>query len=104
MIVSVALLMAGSFPFPTPPYPCALREAHLELVERGRGRRVDALQHGHVERDQVTEEHQRQRALDAPLPARLDPYDVDRVLGDQLARDVDPIADPRMLVGVLEED
>src|SRR3954471_2271585 len=100
MIVSVALLMAGSFPFRTPRYPSALREARFELVERGRGRRGDALQHGHVERDQVAEQHERENALDAALPARLDPYDVDRVLGDQLARDVDAIADARMLVGV----
>ena len=67
-------------------------------------RRVDAAQHREVERDEVAEQHERDEPLDARLAAALDAERGGGARADQAARQLDPLADARMQVGVVEED
>ena len=54
-------------------------ECGLELLDRLDRRRVDAAQHGEVERDEVAEQHERDEPLDARLAAALDAERAGRV-------------------------
>ena len=63
-------------------------------------RRVDAAQHGEVERDEVAEQHEREHALDRGLAARLDARGRRRRrVADQLAVSSMRARDARVRVG-----
>ena len=69
----------------------------------GNRRRIDLAQHGEIERHEVAEEHERDEPLGPVLADALDPVGPGRLGLDQPAGQLDPLPDPRVQIGVVEE-
>src|ERR1019366_3229141 len=87
---------------PTPLF--ARGEFLLEILERRRRRRVGPVQCGQVDREQIAEQHQRADPLESALAVGADHTRELRVGADEALGQLDPRAQPRVAVAVVEED
>src|SRR3954452_13898809 len=81
-----------------------LGELSLEAVyglDRGR---IDPVEDGQVDAHEVSEQHQRQHPAERTLAAREHQLGGDAHLPERARGQLDPLLDPRVLVGVVKED
>src|SRR3954454_6622221 len=81
----------------------SLSQAGLETLYRLHRGWIDPVQCRNVDADQVAEEDQPKHALETAVSLQLGPLGWGPRAVEQLGRELDPLADPGVLVRVLEE-